>query len=41
MGAHVRAGDEIKSLRDHVADKYDVRRHMRSKPALEGVQGGR
>ena len=31
-------GDEIKRYADHVADKYDVRRHMRFNTAVDGVQ---
>jgi cation diffusion facilitator CzcD-associated flavoprotein CzcO len=30
-------GDEIKRYADHVADKYDVRRHMRFNTAVDGV----
>ena len=34
----MRPGDEIKRYADHVADKYDVRRHMRFNTAVDGAR---
>ena len=33
-------GEELKRYADHVADKYDLRRHMRFNTSVDGAQSG-